>query len=236
MRPTQFLRLREVEHHITLHALIHSYSKLSNADVMSIKLIVVGVTTTTAEAFIRDILRTNKVPANIQAVGMDSDLQDLNSCQHADYCFFLSDLAVVEKAVFYDLLAKVLISTKGDRVKFMLHGKIADAFHTAMYEAWVAGLLRTSVMEWDIKLASTQVGIFHKLDRNEVLTNGALPEVGALDTIFFDQSFADVNPEYLCRLMATNQKCKYIMHPHVARTVFVHLTYGHDANSFVLNQ
>lgn len=239
MRPTQFLRLREVEHHITLHALIHSYAKLSNADVMSIKLIVVGVTTTTAEAFIRDILRSSKIPSNILALGMDSDVQDAKGCDHADYCFFLPDLAAVNEGIFKSLVATVLHNTKGDRLKFMLHEKLVDSFHNTMYHLWLESFISASVMteaEWrESVLPFRPADECHHISYRKIAAGETLPAIKLHDSVFIEQEFRVMAPAAILRLLATDSKAAYVIHPIVARNLFVHITYGHDADSFVLD-
>lgn len=244
MRSTKYMTLKEVEHHITLHALIHAYSKLAIADTMACKLIIVGVTTTTAEAFIRDILRSNKVPANIQAIGIDTEASQLRGQNRsAEYCFFLNDLASVEISVFSELVSKVFRVTDGACVKFMLTAQLAPRFHNTLYDHWVAGLLRTTVVKlepntpeqtddvmfhnisFDAELSESDS--YHRLDFKEVVTTGKIPVANTQNNIiFFDSAFAKLTTDYLCTLMALHSKCRFVLHPKVARALFIHETYG----------
>lgn len=237
MRSTQIMRLRVSENDVTLNALIHGYSKAASADEMSAKLIIVGITTGTAEAFVRDALRSSKVPANVRAIGIDTEQQVPELWPQAEYCFFLHDIAAVEKRVFKDLLSMVLRNTKGDRIKFALHPLVEKRFHEIMYEIWLDGLLRTQVSEFDPALTNG-AGAFHKPDFLEYVSGTTLlpdgtpfQEAGPLDSIYLEERFALLHPDVVCRMMANNHKCKFVIHPKVARRIFTHLTYDCDLDS-----
>lgn len=239
MRPTQFLQLREVEHQIVMAGMIHTYAKEAKDETQTPKLIIVGVTVNTAASYIRDVLRANKVPANIVPLGMD--MYDASQdgprggyqLDRVEFCFFMPDLVAVEKAVFVGILLKILQCTDKERIKFMMQESLIPSFHKTMYHLWERALTRSRVVDAPKDAAEfAKNGRVVSLDTSDVIDlDLEEPEqltLAAQDVLYLGQHLKCFGAPRLIQITNYDRKAFIVLHKTIARILFLYETYGHD--------
>ena len=219
--------------------MIHTYAKEAKSEAQTTKLIIVGVTVNTAAAFIRDVLRANKVPSNVVPLGMD--MYDSTKegpgggyqLDQVEFCFFMPDLVAVEKSVFVSILLKILQGTDKERIKFMMQESLIPSFHKTMYHLWERALTRSRVVD-SLKEAAefAKNGRVISLDSSDVIdldpeAPGQLT-LGVQDALYLGQHLKCFGAPRLIQITNYDRKAFIVLHKTVARILFLYETYGQD--------